>query len=213
MQGGIFSAAWLHYYIARARLTPTQPSDTKMNRLLRVAPISLILSIAVSTASHGQKSYALGLGGGAAIPVGKLSDVQKTGYNVMAVLAVGRPDLPVGLRFDGIYNNLRRTDPVSGGSVTSSDLRVIAALVNLVYAFPGTSAKTYILAGGGLYNTKPDVPGAKAQNNFGSNAGLGITFGFGPFAAFLESRYHSISRSTKKGGVFQFVPITAGFMF
>jgi hypothetical protein len=184
-----------------------------MNRLLRVAPISLILSIAVSTASYGQKSYALGLGGGAAIPVGKLGDVQKTGYNVMAVLAVGSTDLPIGLRFDGIYNNLRSTNSLSGSTATSSDLRVIATLVNLVYVFPGTSAKAYILAGGGLYNSKPDVPGAKAQNNFGSNAGLGATFGFGPFAAFIESRYHSISRSTSKGGVYQFVPITVGFMF
>jgi len=32
-------------------------------------------------------------------------------------------------------------------------------------------------------------------------------------AAFIESRYHSISRSAAKGGVFQFVPITVGFMF
>jgi hypothetical protein len=184
-----------------------------MNRLLRVAPISLILSIAVSTASYGQKSYALGLGGGAAIPVGKLSDVQKTGYNAMAVLAVGSADLPIGVRFDGIYNNLRGANSISGSSATNSDLRVIAALVNLVYAFPGTSAKTYILAGGGLYNSKADVSGASSQNNAGFNAGLGATFGFGPVAAFIEARYHSISRSAAKGGVFQFVPITLGFMF
>jgi len=184
-----------------------------MPRLLRVAPISLILSIAISTASYGQQSYALGLGGGAAIPVGKLSDVQKTGYNAMAVLAVGSADLPIGVRFDAIYNNLGRDKSVSGSTTTSSDLRVIAALVNLVYAFPGTSAKPYILAGGGLYNSKPDVSGVKAQNHFGFNAGLGTTFGFGPVAAFIESRYHTISRSTAKGGVYQFVPITAGFMF
>jgi Outer membrane protein beta-barrel domain len=184
-----------------------------MNRLLRVAPISLLLWIAVPSASFGQKTYALGLGGGAAIPVGKLSDVQKTGYNAMAVLAVGVADLPIGVRFDGIYNNLRRTNPVQGSTTTSSDLRVVAALANLVYAFPGTSAKPYILAGGGLYKSKPDVSGARSQNNFGFNAGLGATFGFGPVAAFIESRYHTISRSAAKGGVFQFVPITVGFMF
>jgi hypothetical protein len=57
------------------------------------------------------------------------------------------------------------------------------------------------------------VSGVKAQNHFGFNAGLGTTFGFGPVAAFIESRYHTISRSTAKGGVYQFVPITAGFMF
>ena len=182
------------------------------NRLLRVALIALILSLVVSSDSYGQKGYALGLGGGAAIPVGKLSDIQKTGYNAMAVLVVGVSDLPIGVRFEGIYSSLRATSSAPGSPATS-DLRVIAAVANLVYAFPGTSAKPYIIAGGGLYNSKPDVSGVKSQNNIGFNAGLGATFGFGPVAAFIESRYHTISRSAAKGGVFQFVPITAGFMF
>lgn len=165
--------------------------------------------LAATTVALGQKTYAIGLGGGAAIPVGKLSDIQKTGYNAMVTLAIGVSDLPIGVRFDGIYNNLSHPKATAG----TSDLRVSAALANLVFAFPGTSAKAYMLAGGGLYNSKPDVPGAKSQNNFGVNAGLGATFGFGPFAAFLESRYHSISRSVSKGGVYQFVPITLGVMF
>ena len=35
----------------------------------------------------------------------------------------------------------------------------------------------------------------------------------GPFAMFLEARYHSVSRSASKGGVYQFVPITLGLLF
>jgi hypothetical protein len=70
-----------------------------------------------------------------------------------------------------------------------------------------------VLAGGGWYSSKVDTTAAKAQSNFGFNAGLGTTFGFGPAAAFLEARYHTISRSVVKGGVFQFVPITFGLMF
>jgi len=57
------------------------------------------------------------------------------------------------------------------------------------------------------------VAGAKSQNDFGFNAGLGATFGVGPIAMFFESRYHSISRNAAKGGVIQFVPITLGLMF
>jgi opacity protein-like surface antigen len=83
----------------------------------------------------------------------------------------------------------------------------------LIFAFSGTSAKPYVVVGGGLYNTKGDIPGAKSQNNLGFNAGLGATFGLGPVAAFLESRYHSISRKDIKGGVIQFVPITVGLLF
>jgi len=182
-----------------------------MKQLLRAIPLSLYLSLAISSAAFGQKTYAVALGGGAAIPMGKLSDTQKTGYSTMAAIAIGVAELPLGVRFDVVYNNLRAK--VQSGTTVSSDFRVMGVLANLVFAFPGTNVKPYLIVGGGLYNSKADVPGAKSQNNFGFNAGLGATFGFGPFATFLESRYHSISRSAAKGGVFQFVPITFGVMF
>jgi len=167
---------------------------------------------AFSSSASGQKTYALGIGGGATIPVGRLSDSQKIGYNALVTIAIGVSDLPIGVRFDGIYNTLSHAT-TGTGSPPTSDLRVGAIVANLVFAFPGNSAKTYIIAGGGLYNSKAAEAGAKSQNNFGVNGGLGATFGFGPVAAFLESRYHSISRSQVKGGVYQFVPITLGVLF
>ena len=147
--------------------------------------------------------------------MGKLSDSQKTGYNAIVAVAIGVSELPLGVRFDALYNDLlRRANvvPTQGSSASTSNFRVMGVLANLVFAFPGTSAKPYMIVGGGLYNSKVE-PGGKSQNNFGFNAGLGATFGFGPFATFIESRYHTISRSTAKGGVFQFVPITFGLMF
>ena len=199
-------------YIARSLIRIGQHnSGTIMKRLLRVSAIALASSLAFSPLL-GQKTYALGAGGGGAIPVGRLSDTQSTGYNGIVVLAIGVAELPIGIRFDGIYNKFAfRTAPV--GSAAASDLRVVAAVGNLLFAFSGTSAKPYALIGGGLYNTKGDIPGAKSENNFGFNAGLGATFGLGPLAAFIESRYHSISRNAAKGGVIQFVPITVGLLF
>lgn len=182
-----------------------------MNALARAILLSFTAAIAVPSAAFAQKSYAIGIGGGAAIPVGKLADVQKTGFSGLAALAIGVADLPLGVRFDGIYNNLPAG--AQSGTTVNSDFRVMGALANLIFAFPGTSAKPYVIVGGGLYNSKADVDGAKSQNNFGFNAGLGATFGVGPLAIFLESRYHSVSRKAAKGGVFQFVPITAGLMF
>lgn len=172
-----------------------------------------ILAIAalIPVAANAQKSYAIGVGGGASIPVGKLGDVEKTGYSALLTLALGSPDFPIGVRLDGIYNNLTQSTSASG--TPAGDLRVAGALFNLVYAFPGTYAKPYALAGAGWYGSKADTTGAKTQNNIGFNGGLGITFGFGPAAAFLEARYHSVSRTVAKGGVFQFVPITFGLMF
>lgn len=183
-----------------------------MNRFITRVALMLISVLALPSTARAQKGYALGVGAGAAIPVGKLGDVQRTGYSALVVLAVGSPDLPIGLRFDGIYNNLTHTDTPPTGTA-SANLRVAGAIANLVYAFPGTYAKPYVLAGAGWYSSKADSPGVKSQSNFGFNAGLGTTFGFGPAAAFLEARYHTISRSAEKGGVFQFVPITFGLMF
>jgi hypothetical protein len=186
-----------------------------MKPLVRAVPVFLCLAFGLSTPALSQKTYALGLGGGVAIPVGKLGDTQKSGYNALAVLAVGVADLPLGLRIDGIYNNILRTNLTypAGSSQVNANLRVSGAVANLVFAFPVTNAKPYLIAGVGLYTTKRDTTNAKSQNNVGYNAGIGATFGFGPLAAFIESRYHSISRSAAKGGVFQFVPITLGVMF
>lgn len=173
--------------------------------------MSLASLLILPATSIAQRGYAVGIAGGAAIPVGKLGDVQNAGYSALAVLAVGSPDMPIGLRFDGVYNNLTHATGPNG--VTAGDFRVVGALVNLVYAFPGTNTKPYIIAGSGWYGSKADTAGAKSQSNFGFNAGLGTTFGLGPAAAFIEARYHTISRSVSNGGVFQFVPITFGLMF
>jgi hypothetical protein len=130
------------------------------------------------------------------------------------MLAIGVGDLPLGLRLDGLFNQFPRRDvltPQSGAGAYS--FRVMGALANLIYAFPGTTAKPYIVAGAGLYSTKSNFAGSKAESDWGFNAGVGATFGLGPFATFIESRYHSISRSADKGGVIQFVPVTFGLLF
>lgn len=204
----------LSLYSALAETSP----QTKRNltpphmKLFRTAGIALFASLTFAPSALCQKSYAIALGGGTTIPVGKLGDVQSTGYNGIVALAIGVAELPIGIRIDGVYNTLKsRTVPVGGPS--SSDVRIMGALANMVLAFRGTTAKPYVLVGGGLYNFKSDVAGAKSEKHFGFNAGIGATFAFGPFATFLESRYHTISRKDDKGGVAQFIPITVGLMF
>src|SRR5687767_6157803 len=109
-------------------------------KLVRIAAITLFTSVVFGESALGQRSYAIALGGGVAFPVGKLGDVQNTGYNGLVALAIGVPEFPLGLRIDGIYNTLEaRTVPV--GSPSSADLRITGALGNLVLAFGGTTAK------------------------------------------------------------------------
>src|SRR6476646_6585673 len=131
-----------------------------MKRITQLLTIAFVGVIMVSAQAAAQKSYAVGIGAGAAIPVGKMSDTQKTGVNGLVSLALGVAELPIGVRIDGIYNKLPRSEgtlPV--GSSGTSSLRILGVLGNAVYAFSGTSVKTYLIAGGGLYNTRLDVAG------------------------------------------------------
>ncbi|MEA2762512.1 MAG: hypothetical protein QOD47_1796 [Gemmatimonadaceae bacterium] len=183
-----------------------------MKRLLYLLAISALATTMVSSRASGQKTYALGIGGGVAIPVGKISNTQSSGFNGLVALALGVADLPIGVRFDGMYNSFSRKT-ITSPPTSTYGFRVAGILGNLIYAFPGTTAKSYVVAGGGLYNTKFDNAGSKAENHWGLNGGAGITFAVGPLASFLEARYHFISREPTKGGVIHFVPVTLGVMF
>src|SRR5882672_6076704 len=97
-------------------------SQSIMKQLIWVVGIAVIISLIFPRSAVGQKTYALGVGGGVAIPVGKLNKTQKTGYNGTIALAIGVSELPIGIRFDGIYNLLPLRTTPTGGS--ASDLRI-----------------------------------------------------------------------------------------
>ena len=178
----------------------------------RFVVLSLGFLLAGAADADAQKSYAIGLGGGASIPTGKFNDIQSTGASGTLFIAIGVPDLPLGVRFDGVYTEFgHKKEAVA--PPTPANLRLLGLVGNLIFTFPGTAAKTYLLGGAGLYNVKPDTTGAKSENDFGFNGGIGAVFALGPLAAFVESRYHSISRKPADGGSIHFVPITLGFMF
>lgn len=185
-----------------------------MKRIICGITLLVALTLCVQPI-YGQNSYAVGLGGGAAIPVGKLKDAQTSGFNGLVSLALGVAELPIGVRIDGIYNRFPRSGSIApaSGSANTSSFRVSGVLGNLIFAFPGTSTKGYVIAGGGLYYTKLDLASAKTERSPGLNAGAGFTFGLGPIASFVEARYHFVRRPPDRGGVIHFVPITFGIMF
>ncbi|HXG72693.1 MAG TPA: hypothetical protein VNJ04_18980 [Gemmatimonadaceae bacterium] len=161
-----------------------------------------------------QKTYMVAVSGGPAIPVNRFSDSHGTGSTFTGSLAVGLETLPIGLRFDAMFNNFGGRNKGPGfGVFEGADGKITAGIANLIITFPGSRAKPYIITGGGLYGVKPDLPDENSKNHFGFNAGLGTTFGLSRFSAFIESRYHSISRSKADGGRLNFVPITFGLVF
>ena len=187
-----------------------------MNRFPRLLFLTALIGTnGFAAVAHAQKTYALGLAGGVAIPVGKLGDIVNNGYNATIALAIGEGDSPIGVRLDGLYNHFTSNEAVTAPGTTSSatKLRIVAGILNLIYTPTGATAKPYIVAGAGVYNTRLEETAAKAKNYLGFNGGVGVTFGVGSFAGFIETRYHSVSRKDADGGVIQFIPVTLGVMF
>jgi len=138
-----------------------------VNRILLSGVAALVaVAAATSNASAQLSSNQFQIGGaaGIAFPMGDLSDVVNTGYNV--TLAVGyKPMLtPIGVRVEAAYNEF-------GGQAGVNNINVPAFTGNLVYALPGVSFSPYIIGGAGLYK----IPLSSS------------------FETFVEARYNKVS--------------------
>jgi hypothetical protein len=186
-----------------------------MRRTLQAAALSAACVALPLSRAHAQLTLAVG--GGASWPVGSLGDSFVTGYNVLASLGVGLPSWPVGLRLDGMFNQMNHKAGVPVGN-----LQLWTVNANLVYnivPFREAGITPYILGGAGYYNNSYHISASGASvgaggnthaNNFGLNGGLGLKAGVSTLSVFVESRFHYIFMS---GGHAEFVPLTAGIIF
>jgi Outer membrane protein beta-barrel domain len=167
--------------------------------------------------SQAHAQLTLSLGGGGTWPLSSLSNYYTTGYNVLASLGVGLPEWPVGIRVDGMFNQMKSQSDVDAGTLQMWTLN--ADLVYNVVPLKVAMVTPYLVGGGGYYNdsyhitavgTSIGAGGSTHDNNFGLNGGLGLRFGVPTLSIFVESRFHYIFLS---GGHLEFVPLTAGVTF
>jgi hypothetical protein len=171
------------------------------------ACVSLPLSQA-----HGQLT--LSLGGGGTWPLSNLSNAYTTGYNVLASLGIGLPTWPVGIRVDGMFNQMKSQPGVDAGTLQMWTLN--ADLVYNIVPMKVSVITPYLVAGAGYYNdayhigasgTSIGAGGNTHDNNFGLNGGVGLRLGGPALSIFVESRFHYIFLSS---GHLEFIPLTAG---
>lgn len=121
------------------------------------AVMSITMSVPLSAQVALSRPVRFGVAGGATVPVSSTSDVSKTGWHAGAVMDVGVPLFPWGLRVDAMWNQLGEKD-TPFGTVKN---RIIDGTLNATYSFGGLSVtKFYLIGGLGVYNMKTEVENA-----------------------------------------------------
>lgn len=207
-----------------------------MRRLL----VGVIAAGALCTTSGGRahaQTYSLlkfGVGGGPSFPIGDLGDVVGVGFNARAILGLGAPGLPVGVRVEATYDWFPLKDEVresacAGRSTcsVSGNAGVVSGTLNVVYAFPVTTrARPYVIGGGGVYHQRlrVDVTGAggtetgsgvASQTRAGVNVGAGFRYDYRRWNIFAEARFVNVFTKDigGTGSASRFVPVTIGVIF
>ena len=180
-----------------------------------VLALSLMLG---APAVHAQGAE-FALGGGLGLPLGDFDDGAKLGWHGLAAVSVVPEGWPVGLQFDGSYQQFSLEDDAVPG-FTGLKTRFIMGTANIVFKFKSSEESTfrpYLIGGPGIYNgktTADDDPGdvlGGGETDFGINAGAGFDFKAGGAGLFIEGRFHNVF--TGGGSDTQFIPITVGIRF
>jgi hypothetical protein len=148
----------------------------------RLVVVAIIAVVAVAPAAHAQGYF--GLGGGGSFPLGQAGRQLAIGYNALAFVGFGAPDIPLGVRFDGQFNRFQFKP---GGDASES---LWSGTANLVAPLSQGPLVPYLIGGIGYYSRNTSFANSHTSA-FGINGGLGIrTWGSSRFGVFLEARYH-----------------------
>jgi hypothetical protein len=177
-----------------------------MHSTLRAASLCLMagaLGLVTRPASAQSNKTTLHIAAGAALPTGNFGDHADVGYNLTVGLGVTQRGSPLGLRFEGTYNEFNES---------GSKAHAGGGIANLEYdlsAGSRTMNTLYLIGGLGYYQIRePFFLGSRTRNEIGWNVGGGFRFPLTGFSAYVEARYHTVSNSEVR-----FVPITFGLMF
>ena len=177
-----------------------------MRRTLMLASLAVLAVLPAKAATAQVPMTSIGVAAGGTIPSGDFKDGTKTGFNALLTLHVHPPLSPLGLRVDGMFNQLDLSGGVDGNA------RVWAFTANAVMGSGGLGP--YVIGGIGYYNTKITNTvlsfGDPSESKFGLNGGVGVRLPLTGFSAFAEARYHYVMSSEAK---VRLIPISFGLEF
>ena len=172
----------------------------------------------VASSAVAARPFSFGVTAGAAIPMGKSSDVANTGVDIGGLMDYRTPGMPVTVRGELTYSRFGIKDLPSDLDGHHS---VLAAIVNVVAPLPtGGSVAPYFIGGPGVYSVKTTVSdqslsASVSKTAMGVNGGMGMNFHLGSLSSFVEARYHYVfSKDEEKGFEnTQNIPLSFGIRF
>lgn len=181
-----------------------------MNRIILSTLVAAGIA-AVAPSARAQTSsnpFQIGGAAGIAFPTGDLGNAANTGFNVTLAVGYNPPAAPVGLRFEGAYNEF-------GSQIGGGNLNIAAFTANAVFALPASGFTPYVIGGAGLYRPSANSFGSTAsENDFGFNIGGGVKLPLSnSFETFVEARYNRVSISGGGNRNLSFIPVTVGIMW
>lgn len=189
----------------------------RVSQVFSAAALAACVVTVVPASARAQ--FSLGLGGGLTFPLSTLKDTYTTGYNVLADVGIHIPTTPVGIRIDGMFNQLPNQDAARFNGASFHE-QIWTANANLVVGLvPGGPVVPYLIGGVGYYNSNfhlgtsnntISTEGSTHANDFGVNGGGGLRVNFGGIGLFAEARYHYVFDGSAH---VQMIPVTVGIRF
>jgi opacity protein-like surface antigen len=185
-----------------------------MNRFLgTMSLVSVTMATPQILAAQAVASpVTVSIAAGAAMPMGDLDNIGKTGITFGGGVEFGASTLPVGLRAELGYTRFgKRTTSFSDPDVGSFSAEVRPSNLNLnlnailAPTVPAAQIRPYAIAGIGFYNSTIDIgfesteisfEAEDSQGSLGFNGGAGVRFQFVGFSSFIEARYHHVLKGT-----------------
>jgi hypothetical protein len=181
-----------------------------MNRSVRLAVLALA---AAAAAAHAQQPATVppasptfgasgGIGGGIAIPLGRINDTHAAGYNLSGLIDFSAADQPFSFRAELIYQHFDRRSNAPAGTRHKNMTSLGASL--LARSAQKNASSAFVLGGIAVYRLTDE--GTKPGVNAGAGLEVPLTF----FIGMADVRIHYV---LSEGRPALTIPITLGARF
>lgn len=167
----------------------------------------MLIVLALAPAGlRGQRLEYFGGGAGVVVPAGSFGDVDKAGWQVLA-LGIGRVKGSVRFAIEALYGQTTHQGGVAGSSTLAGG--TISAALFL--AADARRLRPFVSAGVGVFRASVGVPGfgTAAATKVAPAAGVGLLLGTGRRRGLLAARYVSIGTSPRTTS---FIAVSAGVL-